>query len=71
MEVEPYLYFVQDLLGHLEEVEHHNNLDTKVEEDMQDLLGHFEEVEHHNNLDTEVEEDMQEVQPMIWPSLYF
>ena len=47
MEVEPYLYFVQD------------------------LLGHFEEVEHHNNLDTEVEEDMQEVEPVIWPSLYF
>lgn len=47
MEVEHYLYSVQDLLGHLEEVE------------------------HHNNLDTEVEEDMQEVQPALWPSLYF
>jgi len=36
MEVEHYLYTVQDLLGHLEEVEHHNNLDTEVEGDTQE-----------------------------------
>lgn len=37
MEVEHYLYSVQDLLGHLEEAEHHNNLDTEVEGDMQEV----------------------------------
>jgi len=37
MEVEHYLYSVQDLLGHLEEAEHHNNLDTGVEGDMQEV----------------------------------